>query len=253
MRQALFSYKKADTPVHRMPATAKLAAQLALCIALFAKPHSMAAIAAIQAACGGIIAIAFAAARISLLELRRLKPILAIGLLYALFNVFSIAPGLQGDEGFRVFAKGEGGLILFSFIAVRADRVIDSMLYIYRFFMGALSALVFFETTSSLQIKAAFERIQEALARIFPPLRKANPALTIALAINFIPQVFSTWMRISRAAKAREPEGKRGSFFLGSLYARLLALFSCLISCAETTRRAIANRSAQETEKGQAG
>ena len=128
---------------------------------------------------------------------------------------------------------------------LRADRVLDALLYIYRFFMSALSALIFFETTSPLQIKAAFEQIQNVLAKIFPPLKRINPAMTLALAINFIPEIFSAWMRISRAAKARRPEGKGAAFFIGGLYAQLAALLSCLISYAETTRRAIVNRSEQ--------
>ena len=246
MTSSLFSCHKANSPLHRSPALAKLIGQIALCIAIFASPKSTAAAAAIPIACGCVIIAAFAAARISLSELKRLRPVLLLGGLYALFRVFAIAPrALASDAGFRLFACDESRLVFFSFIVLRADRVLDALLYIYRFFMSALSALIFFETTSPLQIKAAFEQIQNVLAKIFPPLKRINPAMTLALAINFIPEIFSAWMRISRAAKARRPEGKGAAFFIGGLYAQLAALLSCLISYAETTRRAIVNRSEQ--------
>ena len=246
MTGALFSYHKAKTPLHRLPALPKLIFQVALCIALFASPQSSLLAAAISVAFGAIIVAAFVAARISLSELSRLRPILVLGAIYALFRVFAIDPHVLPDgEGFRLFAKGEERLIFFSVIVLRTSHVLGAILYIYRFYMSALSALIFFETTSPLQIREAFEQIQCALAKIFPPLKMTNLALTIALAINFIPEIFSAWTRISRAAKARKPEGKGAAFFIGGLYAQLAALLSCLIDYAETTRRAIANRSSQ--------
>ena len=238
MTSPLFSYRKADTPLHKIPAIVKLAAQFVICIALFAKPHSRAAEVIIQLFCGVIIAASFVAAKIKIRDLKKLSFVLVLGAFYAVFRVFSVAsPALQENEGYKLFY-------------IHTDRIADALLYIYRFFMGTLSAMIFFETTSSLQIKAAFEQLQEAIAKIFPPLRKLNPALTISLAINFIPQIFSTWNRIDRAAKARMPKGKKAAFFVKSLYAELTALLSCLISHAETTRRAIVNRSAAEAQKG---
>ena len=247
MRPALFSYRKGSTSLHRLPAVFKLIFQIALCASLFASPQSKAATAAILVACGGATIAAFAAARISLRELKRLRPILALGAVYALFRVFAISPrALPADAGFRLFAHAGDSLVFFSVIVLRASRVLDSLLYICRFFIAALSALIFFETTSPLQIKAAFEQIQGALAKVFPPLKRINPALTIALAINFIPEIFSAWGRISRAARARRPQGKGAAFLVGGLYAQLAALLSCLVRYAETTRRAIVNRSAEE-------
>lgn len=249
MTPALFSYRKACTPVHRLPALPKIIIQIALCAALFASPRSRAAAAAILIACGATVVAAFADARISPSELKRLRPILALGAVYALFRVLAVEPdALPAGDGFRLFARDEGRLIFFSAIVLRTGRVLGALLYVYRFFMGALSALIFFETTSPIQIRAAFEQIQGALAKIFPPLKRINPALTIALAINFIPEIFGAWQRISRAAKARSPEGSRAAFLVGGLYARLAALLSCLMRYAETTRRAIVNRSAEDEE-----
>ncbi len=240
MSPALFSYKKGNTPLHRLSALAKLVFQFAICMAIFASPTFPPMQAAIPIFCGGVVAIAFVVARISLLELRRLRLILVLGAVYALFRVFAIAPDFTADAGFKLFVSSESCIILFSFIELRTDRVLGVLFYIYRFFIAALSALVFFKTTSPLQVKEAFETLQEALAKIFPPLRRLNPALTLALAINFIPEIFSAWGKISRAAKARKPKGT--AFFMGSFYAELFALFSCLVCYAETTRRALANR-----------
>lgn len=247
MRSSLFSYRKAKTPLHRLPALPKLAFQVALCVALFASPQPSLPAAAVLVACGAIIAAASVAARIGLDELRRLRPILLLGCLYALFRVFAVdTRALPEGEGFRLFAKGEECLVFFSAIVLRTSRALGAVLYICRFYMSSLSALVFFETTSPLEIREAFEQIQGALAKIFPPLKRINPALAIALAINFIPEIFSAWERVSRAAKARRPEGKGAAFLAGGLYAQLAALLSCLIGYAETTRRAVANRSAQD-------
>ena len=243
MRNALFSYRKANTPLHRLPATFKLFLQIALCTAVFAAPKSEAAAAAILIASSAAIIAAAIAARISLDELKRLRPILALGALYALFMVFAIEPrALPPDAGFRLIARTEESLVFFCVIVLRLSRVLGALLYVYRFFMAALSSLIFFETTSPLEVRAAFEQLQGALSRIFPPLKRINPALTIALAINFIPEIFSAWEKVSRAAKARRPQYRGGAFLVGGLYAQLAALLSCLIRYAETTRRAIANR-----------
>ena len=243
MNAALFSYRKANTPLHRLPPLVKLILQIALCTGLFASPNSQAASTAILIASSAVLAIAFVAAKISLNELKRLRPILALGAVYALFRVFAISrQAMPPDEGFKLFAHTEESLIFFCVIMLRLNRVLDSLLYIYRFFMASLSALIFFQTTSPLEVRKAFEQLQEAIAKIFPPLKRINPALTIALAINFIPEIFSAWGKISRAAKARRPQGKGGAFIVGGIYAQLAALLSCLIRYAETTRRALANR-----------
>ncbi|MBO4546577.1 MAG: hypothetical protein J5700_03270 [Treponema sp.] len=123
---------------------------------------------------------------------------------------------------------------------VLADGAASGLLYTVRFFVSALAAQCVFETTSMVQI-------QESLRL---------PTIA-ALAINFIPQIFSEWQKIKLAARARTnakygagkqggPCGKRRAnlFAAAALFLfELEALFLCMLQKAETTRKAVENRS----------
>lgn len=98
-------------------------------------------------------------------------------------------------------------------------------------------------TTSSLQMKSALEDAQNFIAKIFPPIKKINPALIIFLAISFIPQIFQTWEKIKLAARARSCGKNKYRNFLRNTFLQFEALFSCLLFYAETKRKVLLNRS----------
>lgn len=108
-----------------------------------------------------------------------------------------------------------------------ADGAAYGLLYTERFFISALAAQCVFETTTMVQI-------QESL----------RLPLVVALAINFIPQIFSEWEKVKLASRARTSLSARKNpikacalFLLG-----LQALLLVMLQKAETTRRAVANR-----------
>lgn len=108
-----------------------------------------------------------------------------------------------------------------------ADGAASGFLYTARFFVSTLAAQCVFETTSMVQI-------QESLR--LPTL--------VALAINFIPQIFNEWEKIKLAARARTSARTRGKAFAAAalfLY-ELEALLLAMLQKAETTRKAVANR-----------
>ena len=109
------------------------------------------------------------------------------------------------------------------------DALAAGLLYTIRFLITAIAAQIVFETTSPLEIKESFG--------------KSNPALALALAINFIPQVFATWNQVHTAAMARTPNKKGLLRTIPIVYCEIQAFFSCLLYQAEIKRKALLNRS----------
>ena len=113
--------------------------------------------------------------------------------------------------------------------------------YTARFFAASLASEVVFETTSSVEIGEALECLQGAIAHVIPPLKKARVAEVLSLAINFVPEVFATWNKVSLAAKARG--GSKARCKVAVVGQEFTSLFSCLLRFAEVKRMAILNRS----------
>ena len=132
----------------------------------------------------------------------------------------------------------------FASLQIIADEVPGGVLYIIRFFIAALMAMVMFETTTAVQILYSMEDMQILLSERFPFLRKSNLPLIIALAINFIPQIFEVWEQTRIAVKARTFGKRRGVVVKIKV---LAAQFSCVVSCmlhrCDEIRKAVINRS----------
>lgn len=127
--------------------------------------------------------------------------------------------------------------------SVLFDGIRAGILYTIRLGTVSLLALITFETTTRLQIQDSFETLESLLQKIFPPFRKISFALAISVTIGFIPEIFATWSKIQKASLARIPCKKlsvvrRIEIFL----AQISALFSCMLSKAEQTRRALVAR-----------
>jgi biotin transport system permease protein len=237
MAVTLFAYRRGTTPMHRTSALLKLPFLMALCICTFTNgPHEIIR----TGICLAVSIVLFLLSGAHLQSLKQLVFVPVLGALVTLFGTLCLPP----SAGTATANNGDIITVL-PFLALSLTGLKAGILYTVRFFATALAAQVVFETTSSIQIKDALESAQNAIARIFPPLRKLNPALVISLAINFIPQIFETWNRVNLAARARSASRKRKNIhtIITTAYLELQALFSCLLYQAETTRQAVLNRS----------
>ena len=209
----LFAYRRGNTPLHRMNARWKILFLIILCIITFA---------------GGMYETSDSVLTVSLL----IRTALCIAVTIALF----IMSGCSRTSFKPVkFVLIIGGLmILFRvFNQPIKDALAAGFLYTVRFLITAIAAQIIFETTSPLEIKES--------------LGKSSPALAVALAINFIPQVFATWNRVHTAALARTPKHKKGLLrFIHIVYCEIQAFFSCLLYQAEIKRKALLNRSSSD-------
>ncbi len=160
----------------------------------------------------------------------------------AISFLICVAAFFLSGKDFAVF-KPLGYVLLLGVIAIFGNGIKFAINYTLKFLFTAFLSQVVFMTTSSLQMKSALEDAQNFIARIFPPIKKANPALIIFLAISFIPQIFQTWNKIKLAARARSCDKKKYRNFLRNIFLQFEALFSCLLFYAETKRKVLLNRS----------
>jgi len=222
----LFAYRKGNSPLHRMNAGLKILFLIALCIVTFAggmydtldsvsKPYLLIR----TAICLSVTIGLFLASGRSRTSFKPVKFVLIIGALMILFRVFN-------QPLKDAFAAG--------------------LLYTVRFLITAIAAQIVFETTSPLKIKESFEAGQERISKVLPFIKKINPALALALAINFIPQVFATWNQVHTAAQARTPNKKGLLRTIPIVYCEIQAFFSCLLYQAEIKRKALLNRNSSD-------
>ena len=205
----LFAYRRGTTPLHRANAGLKILGLIALCIVTFA---------------GGMYDTLDSVLAASIL----IRTALCMAVTIALF----IASGCSRSSFKPVkFVLIIGALmILFRvFNQPLKDALAAGLLYTIRFLITAIAAQIVFETTSPLEIKEA--------------MGKSTPALALALAINFIPQVFATWNQVHTAAQARTSNKKGLLRTIPIVYCEIQAFFSCLLYQAEIKRKALLNRS----------
>ena len=209
----LFAYRRGNTPLHHLNARWKILSLIILCIVTFAGGMYETSDSVLNAAL--IIRTAVCLAMTILLFIMSgcsrtsFKPVKFVLIIGALMILF------------RVFNQP------------LKDALAAGLLYTVRFLITAVAAQIIFETTSPLEIKES--------------LGKSTPATAIALAINFIPQVFATWHRVHTAALARTPKNKKGLFrTIHIVYCEIQAFFSCLLYQAEIKRKALLNRSSSD-------
>ncbi|MGL4987080.1 MAG: CbiQ family ECF transporter T component [Treponemataceae bacterium] len=118
------------------------------------------------------------------------------------------------------------------------NGAIEGIVYTARFFISMIFSLVLFETMSFWQLLNAFE----GLEKFFPFFKKRHFSLIISLTINFIPQIFITWHKINRAARARSTKNQNVIKKTYSFIMQFFALLSCLLQSAKQTRKAVLNR-----------
>lgn len=171
----LFAYKKGDSALHKIPALAKIIFLIAFNIFIFWGGNSF------------FLQGVEINAEISAKEI--FSPLLVAqfaggGLVCVVFFVL-------GKCGVRTLLSLRYVLflgILVTIFNLSKDGLIYGALYTARFLLATLLAQIIFETTSPLQIK------------------EAVPIPAVALALNFIPEIFSEWNKIHLAARARSPQ-----------------------------------------------
>ncbi len=222
---ALFTYRRGTTIVHKAPPILKLAILLALSITV---NSSIANISdwIVLTAYSVLAFLFFILSKTPSNHLKKLSFVIFMGLFVTFFRVIRFAP-FSAD-----FAQIPHGL-----------------LYTARFLIATVFVLIFFETTSTSQVTDSFQRLQDIVATVIPPLKQFfhthNPARIMGLAIGFIPRVFSTWEKVRLATLARTHSKKQNRIknFLFITEVQFSALLSCMINIAETTRKAVINRS----------
>lgn len=227
----LFSYRIQKTLIHKIPAIIKIVLLFFVSIRVFSSSWNNTEFTAIQllpwARCSfyGIITILFLAfAKTPFSSIKKLSYVLFLGFLVTLIKILPTTEEqlLYGELNILGFFEG--------------------LLYTARFLISMAFSLVIFETTSRLQILDALEQIENAFAKIIPPIKKLYLAYIISVTICFIPEIFSAWNNITLATKARTPHKASIKNKAINLYSRLMALFYAMFEYAENSRKAISNR-----------
>lgn len=229
MVASLFSYRKGDSFLHRMNPLVKFILFIFLSISVFSFYFSSPVCVIIQTSLFFAAAvIAFVSSQTPFSRLMGLRFVLLLGFFVIVFKVLQ-------------FEIIEGSFIF----GLDFSQIYDGLLYTARFFTASLFALVFFETTSPLQLQDSLEVIQNAIAKVIPPVKKISFALYLALAISFIPEVFSSWQKVKLASRARNPQWKQNKKLIKSInvfFLEFSALLSIMIERAVHKRRALINR-----------
>lgn len=187
----LGSYRPADTPLHRLDARVKLACLLAATVALFAA-HGTLALAAMAVA-------VLAAARLGGLSARELaqglRPTAVILAFSLLANAF--------------VADGTASLTLVGPLGISYPGLARGALAVGRIAVLVFAALVLSATTSSTAVADALTSLMAPLGRLGVPV--GDIAMTVSIALRFIPLTAEELARIRDAQRARGVDFAQGS------------------------------------------
>lgn len=216
--ESLFSYKYKNSLIHKLPSAMKLLSMIAISVLAFLGGTE------IRIFISLIICVSFFLARISItVLLHSLKILILYGLIMFLFR-------------FTGFTTNRALLL---------NHIFDSLIYLWQLSLVLFSGTIFFETTSSLEIRNTLQFIQEKCYTIFGnPKFLPDIAFLLSLTITFIPRIFEVWSNLDRSWNARG--GNLHSWFKKSwlkLTIVIPLLIEHLLSLASETERAIRNRS----------
>ena len=130
-------------------------------------------------------------------------------------------------------------------LQIMTQEIPNAILYIVRFFIATLMAMVVFETTSAIEIINSLSNFHNLFAKKIPFLRKWNFLLILALSINFIPQIFFVWEQLRVAAKARTFTGNCYNFIekIRILIAQFSGVVSCMLQRSNEIRKIVISKS----------
>lgn len=223
---ALFCFRPDTTIIHRAGALIKLPIMMGLTLCIFQTNISLL----------GLTILIFILSLIARIPLSSYKKNVKIIFGYALIITF-----------FKIVGKPLTWEILHPLVR-------ESLLYLWRLTLVFLTGSLFYETTSTLEIRYALTSIQNVIERTFFYITHKsehkkneiiNFGLLLSLTISFIPRIFDTWTVMNRAWKARDGNRRSGLTAAWHTWMVLVpALFIKLMAIASDTDRAIHNRSA---------
>ncbi len=221
--EPLFSYRPGTSFVHRCPTGVKL-----LLCALTAPFTFMLPPAALSFLTLSLLALAAIAGV-------RLKSVLRIFLFIFYYALFIYLIQYAG-QSLRT--------------PLTQESLRSSGLYLAQMFTVFVSGTLFYETTSSAELRGLLEFPYRLLEKKCPPSgRRFIPAwlrdipLLFSLMVSFIPRIFQHWNDLSTAWEARSA-GKKGLFqTVRRLSILIPALIMTLLERAADTDRALRNRS----------
>ena len=187
----LGSYRPADTPLHRLDARVKLACLLAVTVTLFAARGAL-ALAAMAAAVLAAAHLGGLSARELAQGLRPTAVILAFSLLA---NAF--------------VADGTASLTLVGPLGISYPGLARGALAVGRIAVLVFAALVLSATTSSTAVADALTSLMAPLGRLGVPV--GDIAMTVSIALRFIPLTAEELVRIRDAQRARGVDFAQGS------------------------------------------
>lgn len=238
MDLGLFSYSTKKTIIHKIPVIIKFIVLCLISVFVFFDKYSVMQIKS-WLLVFFLSVLVFCFVVLAKISIRQIKPLLFVPffcLLLAVIRMITFSSMLNSDDMF--FTLG--------FVSLNLTEGLEGLLYTLRFFTTTIAALVFFSTSTSLEILSSFEAIQKILFFPFPFLKKINLAKMISLTLNFIPMVFETWNKVSIACKARNPKFQNKNQTLIQkvkiIFQLFTTTFSCLLSKAEIKRKAMLNR-----------
>lgn len=226
----LFSYRNESSILHRVPALVKMILLVAVCFVAFCGENSFSSLNDFLSgtafvclcSCGVFLCILYVLGGFRLSSLAKMKFVF----FYSLF-IFM----------FRCWKFSDAGIIEWD-----VEGLWFCGLYSARFFVAAFTSELIYETTSLLEIKTALEDVENLFARIVPAVKKARISFLLALAMNFIPEIFAVWNRIRIASRSRNQKKINLVRVVQVINKETECLFSCLIRRAENKRKAILNR-----------
>lgn len=215
----LFRYRPDSTIIHRLPAAVKLLVMALATVAVFAvKPVELAAL------CVILVILSFIARIPFLVFLNNIRLLLWYALLIGAFRC--IGKPLEA--------------------AILIPEIWATGLYLWQLSAVLFAGTLFYETTSTLEIRETLATAQKRLERLCrcPPDRLPDLGFLLSLTITFIPRIFDAWSALNRTWDARGGKLQKGPLGAWRRMTVLIpSLIERLLSIAADTDRAIRNRS----------
>ena len=265
MVTSLFSYRKAHTFLHRANASVKLLLLILLSSLVFFKftnadltvstienfpelfstrsfPEHISTLAPalVPVSIFFLTFVLFIITRIPWQKMVQLKFVLLLGFFYAIFKSISFDVTLHPSVAFCFSFSLQEGL--------------DGLLWGFKFFTASFLALIFFDSTSIVDLQDSFNAIQKKVFFFSPRLQSVPFSLYLGLVISFVPEVFLVWGQIKKASMARSmpprsmpaQQNKRSKIKVQRRLAIFVQEFSTLVSLlllrALEKRKALINR-----------
>jgi len=217
----MFAYAAKNTPIHRVPATAKLLFLLAFPIPVFAGNWAT------------LAGLSIGLAVLVILSRPRWGGLLRNAALLAWYAAFMLAFRAVGHPLRE---------------ALNRAWLVETGCYLWRLALLLLAGTTFYESTSAGDIHRSLATIQNAIVRLLPPalrrkIRLPELAFLLSLTLTFLPRIFALWRALERAWVARGGNHRRGVAGAWLKLTTIIPLFVIrLLAMAADTDRAIANR-----------